>query len=475
MATPSLDEATAKEVLRQVEFYFSDSNLPRDKFLSSTVASSEDGLVSLALICSFKKMRGYLKLQEAKQDEIPEDTLKAVADTLAKSASLKLSEDGKRVGRIGPLMKPEELVEQLDGRTIAASPLPYDVSRDALVAFFGQYGQVTSLRLPNHIANKRVLCGTALVEFPTDEEAKKVLGQILEFEGVQLELKPKKEFDEERQSKLAEFRAANPQWNNDNNKNSSPQAEYTKGLIVAFKLKSISTGDEAKQDGNQESVKDGETGPKAAEEMPTSSVEKTTEGQGKASEDDADNNKEEVAAMDTEKVEKADNENVTENKETKTDEGEESNKDSVEKNVNQGNKFDLSACKNDKNIMLREDLKVVFSKFGAVKYIDFKMGEDSGYARFEKPEAGQKARAAAILAEEGGLTVKNFIVSLEPIYGDKEAEYWAQVRTNQDNRKASFSNRGGRGGRFHRGGKHPRSRDNDSGRGGRNKFQKVGA
>ncbi|CAI0441490.1 unnamed protein product [Linum tenue] len=360
-------------------------------------------------------MRGYLKLQEAKQDEIPDDTLKAVADTLAKSASLKLSEDGKRVGRIGPLMKPEELVEQLDGRTIAASPLPYDVSRDALLTFFGQYGQVTSLRLPNHIANKRVLCGTALVEFPTDEEAEKVLGQILEFEGVQLELKPKKEFDEERQSKLAEFRAANPQWNNDNNKNSSSQAEYTKGLIVAFKLKSISTGDEAKQDVNQESVKDGETGPKSAEEMPTR--------QGKASEDDADNNKEEVAAMDTDKVEKADNENVTENKETKTDEGEESNKDSVEKNVKQGNKFDLSACKNDKNIMLREDLKAVFSKFGAVKYIDFKMGEDSGYARFEKPEAGQKARAAAILAEEGGLTVKNFIVSLEPIYGKQTQSF----------------------------------------------------
>ncbi|CAL1373485.1 unnamed protein product [Linum trigynum] len=474
MATQSLDEATAKEVLRQVEFYFSDSNLPRDKFLSSTVASCEDGLVSLALICSFKKMKGYLKLQEANQDEIPEDTLKAVADTLAKSTSLKLSEDGKRVGRIGPLMKTEELVEQLDGRTIAVSPLPYDVNRDALRTFFSQYGQVTSLRLPNHLASKKVLCGTALVEFSTDEEADKVLGQRLEFEGVQLELKPKKEFDEERQSKLAELRASNPRWNSDNNNNnSSPHEEYTKGLIVAFKLKSISTGDETKQNGNQESVKDGEPVSKAADEMPTTSVEKTTEeAQGKSSEDDADNNKEEGAAMDTEKV---DNENVSGNEETKNEEEEESNKDSVEKDVKQGNRFDLAACKNDKNVMLREDLKAAFSKFGAIKFIDFKIGEDSGYLRFEKPEAGQKARAAAILAEEGGLIVKNFVVSLEPVYGDKEAEYWAQVRANQDNRRVSFSNRGGRGGRFHRGGKHPRSRDNNLGRGGRNKFQKVGA
>ena len=51
-------------------------------------------MVSLALICSFKKMRGYLKLGETKAEDIPEDTLKAVAETLRKSASLKVSEDG---------------------------------------------------------------------------------------------------------------------------------------------------------------------------------------------------------------------------------------------------------------------------------------------------------------------------------------------------------------------------------------------
>lgn len=31
----------------QVEFYFSDSNLPRDKFLTSTISESEDGSIFL--------------------------------------------------------------------------------------------------------------------------------------------------------------------------------------------------------------------------------------------------------------------------------------------------------------------------------------------------------------------------------------------------------------------------------------------
>lgn len=45
------------------------------------------------------------------------------------------------------------------------------------------------------------------------------------------------------------------------------------------------------------------------------------------------------------------------------------------------------------------------------------MGATSGYIRFEEPEAAQKARAAAVLAEEGGLLVKNYVAVLEPVTG----------------------------------------------------------
>lgn len=52
-----------------------------------------------------------------------------------------------------------------------------------------------------------------------------------------------------------------------------------------------------------------------------------------------------------------------------------------------------------------------------MKYVDFKAGEEKGYIRFDEPEAAQKARAAAVLAKEGGLVVKNFIATLEPVTG----------------------------------------------------------
>lgn len=52
-------------------------------------------VVSLALICSFTRMRNHLNLGDVKQDDVSEDTVKAVAETLRKSTLLKVSEDGE--------------------------------------------------------------------------------------------------------------------------------------------------------------------------------------------------------------------------------------------------------------------------------------------------------------------------------------------------------------------------------------------
>ncbi|KAF5194005.1 La protein [Thalictrum thalictroides] len=103
------------------------------------------------------------------------------------------------------------------------------------------------------------------------------------------------------------------------------------------------------------------------------------------------------------------------------------------------------------------------------------MGEDSGFIRFEEPEGAQKARAAAVLAEDG-LPVKNYFATLEAVVGDAEKEYWGKLRGSQDRYK---SNRG-RGGRNFRGGKqfngkHSRGRDNESAGGRPYKNQKAAA
>ncbi|XP_012438205.1 la protein 1 [Gossypium raimondii] len=414
MATPSLGEDTAKAVLRQVEFYFGDSNLPKDDFLKTKINESEDDMVCLALICSFSKMRGHLNLTEVKKaDDVPDCTLKVVAQTLRTSSSLKVSEDGKKVGRSTKLLEPEELIEQLDSRTIAASPLELNVQREALEAFFGQYAKVNSVRLPRHVVQRKYFCGTALIEFSAVEDAQTVLEQSLVFAGAELELKPKKDFDVIREKEVEEFER-NRSITTSNGSNA--EEKHPKGLLVAFKLKSASAGDSAEQNGPDEK--------KTAEMKMTKKVD-------------------------------------------------DKHGSPIDKVVEKENKSSISIYKDDMNVVLREDLKDVFKKFGTVKYVDFRIREDKGYIRFEQPEAAQKAHAASVSAK-GGLVVKNFIANVEPVTGVAESEYWSLLRGNQGKHRVG-NHFHWRGGKNNRGGKRGRDGENGSPRGRPNEAKRARA
>ncbi|GFP80260.1 la protein 1 [Phtheirospermum japonicum] len=431
---PSLDEETVKKVLRQVEFYFSDSNLPRDKFLKKTITESDDGLVSLALICSFSRMRGHLGLGDVKSEDVPEDTIKAVAETLRTSTFLKVSEDGEKVGRVTELPKPDEAIKQSDERTIAASPLEYEVKLEDVESFFSQYAKVNSVRLPRHAADNRVFCGTALVEFSSEEDAANVLKQTLSYSGVDLELKPKKEFDVERAKQEEEAAKTRPQVGSNRKDKADAEPDYPKGLIVAFTLKKRETKLEV-----SEVVKD-------VKEEKEADASKKDEEQDKMQVISKETKLEVSEAVKDVKGEEKEADKVGAKTEAQESEDSEKSPDAQNEKKEQGPgeaRVNIASFKDNKDVVIREDLKIIFGKFGTVKFIDFNFGSESGYVRFEDAEGAQKARAAAVLAEEGGLVVKNFVATLEPVTGDAEKEYWSLLRNSQGKHRDSFkSNRG---------------------------------
>lgn len=351
------------------------------------------------------------------------------------------------------------------------------MTQEDLEIFFGQFAKVNSVRLPRHIGDKRFFCGTALIEFSTEEDAEKVSKQGLVYAGVALELKPKRDFDIERARETEEHEKAlslrGPNYKN----NSNAESNYPKGLIISFTLKSKSDGDSTGQNGTNVTANDCETACK------TDGVLDSSENANGETEKVVVENVNKDGQMPGENSEMGDEEKDDENNGLGSEENENENENEDKEKSPKGptkivcekeQRVNAAAYKDDMNVVLREDLKVVFQQFGTVKYIDFKLGADSGYIRFEEPEAAQKARAAAVLSEQEGLLVKNYIAILEPLTGEVEREYWSVLRGSQEKHREIKGHRG-RGGKYNRGGRHGRYRENDTATGRPNKAQKVGA
>lgn len=127
------DDFIQEKLQAQMEFYFSDGNLPRDKFLKNEISKSEERWVKLAVFKKFKLVQ--------KWSDKTEDLVKA----LAKSGFLQLDAKQEHVRRITPLtitrlglMKRTTIVHGfkfLKGR----KNLP------AMKKYFEQYGAVAAL------------------------------------------------------------------------------------------------------------------------------------------------------------------------------------------------------------------------------------------------------------------------------------------------------------------------------------------
>jgi lupus La protein len=164
----------ASKLLRQFEFYFSDSNLPRDKFLKAQYAAHEDGVL-LSTLASFKRV------QQLSTD------LEFITNVVATSDGLVLSEDRSRVKRAHPL--PSDPKAYLP-RSLYAKGFQLTMSLDDLIAYFSQYGKVRGIRMRRNyqVQEHNGFKGSVFVEFDTPEIAEKVLT---------MELKVKNDKDEE--------------------------------------------------------------------------------------------------------------------------------------------------------------------------------------------------------------------------------------------------------------------------------------
>lgn len=144
-----------ENILKQMEFYFSDANLSKDRFLGDLV--KRNPYVPIELFLKFNKIRTLT------QD------INDIAKAMKNSTLLELSDDRLKVKRKTPI-----LPYDADSRTVYVESIPGTASREWLERVFSDYGHVAYISLPK-FKNSQKIKGFAFIEFNKPEDAQKCI------------------------------------------------------------------------------------------------------------------------------------------------------------------------------------------------------------------------------------------------------------------------------------------------------------
>uniref|UniRef100_A0A2K5TMC1 La-related protein 7 n=1 Tax=Macaca fascicularis TaxID=9541 RepID=A0A2K5TMC1_MACFA len=111
------------DIAKQVDFWFGDANLHKDRFLREQIEKSRDGYVDISLLVSFNKMK-----------KLTTDG-KLIARALRSSAVVELDLEGTRIRRKKPL---GERPKDEDERTVYVELLPKNVNHSWIERVFGK-------------------------------------------------------------------------------------------------------------------------------------------------------------------------------------------------------------------------------------------------------------------------------------------------------------------------------------------------
>eukprot|EP00092_Neocalanus_flemingeri_P020934 GFUD01022681.1.p1 GENE.GFUD01022681.1~~GFUD01022681.1.p1 ORF type:complete len:365 (-),score=119.75 GFUD01022681.1:155-1249(-) len=187
-----------KKIIRQIEYYFGDFNLPRDKFLNEETKTDE-GWVTMETMLKFKRL-----------SEISTDEAEIVgAIKKSKAGLIAVGEDGKKIRRDPAIPLPENTEESrkaLEARTAYAKGFDKENSTlDELLDYFNETNpNVVSIQMRNWADKKGKekiwhFKGSIFITFKTEEAATEfVESKDFKYKDGLLDIKFQKKYFEEK-------------------------------------------------------------------------------------------------------------------------------------------------------------------------------------------------------------------------------------------------------------------------------------
>eukprot|EP00892_Ulva_mutabilis_P005372 jgi/Ulvmu1/3206/UM015_0247.1 len=193
-----IPEQRRANVLKQIDFYFSDSNLPFDKFLRAE-CQAEGGWVDLSVVIAFARVQSLLEKDWKGPDEVTDDAIQLVSGIMQDSDIVEISDDQYQIRRKDMPSDWTAVVAAVSARTLHVAVLPHDVTIEKLGIYFSQHGNVRQVRLLKYDMDKErsgQFRGSALIEMSSQEEATALISANLDYEGAILRVQCKADYEE---------------------------------------------------------------------------------------------------------------------------------------------------------------------------------------------------------------------------------------------------------------------------------------
>lgn len=453
------------KILRQLEYYFGDSNLPSDKFLKAKMKENEEGYVDISVLLTFNRLKDLGA------------TTEAIVSSLKSSSLLAANEAGTRLRRVKPLPdKPE-----FDSRSVVVSGWPVNGAEptiDEVIGLFAPCGKVLRIVLrrkyttpgghrdyQQHDAKgkgtgtkeegrdkQRKFIGSVFVEMESAEAAERVVAEEFEITvkneetGVESKRKLHSElfvdYDKKRKSKPRKDRRSG-------DKNGDKQ-QGTK------RKREDENGDDANNNNNNNEKKDSDNNKPTTENgSAENGVAGSKQDQENGMQASTDPTTTDVAATN------GDGDVKHEDKKLKTDDDTTTNGDGTPAKEDKENDSGVVDVEYEKGLVImlaglaenttREDVRETMEVYGNVAWIDLSRGDVQGHVRFS--EACEAKRAVEEMVRDKA-TINGEVPELVKLLEDEEEKaYWIKVQLKKNERRNGRDGRRGRGGGRHRGGR----------------------
>ncbi|KAF0755299.1 la protein [Aphis craccivora] len=190
-AVANIPAKLEQNIVKQLGFYFSDTNLPYDKFLQNEI-KNDDGWVKIDVLLTFKRLASL-----SKDPAVIAQAVKNATDSI-----VEVSDSGDKIRRKVDSAVPvadQEFLNEMIARSIYCKGFPKTATMDELLEFASTFGDKIITKVTPRRLKTKEFKGTLYFTFSTKEEAEKFLKlESVKYKDVELERKWEKDFLEEK-------------------------------------------------------------------------------------------------------------------------------------------------------------------------------------------------------------------------------------------------------------------------------------